>query len=370
MKVASLFKIRCSSACSSLRALHWVHEVVDVLALCSLLVPKGMALICVFVMLANVRVGVGTRHACKCVVDISMVRLVRRNLLEYFEHVCIFAQTPVSLRNLRSRHGAPRCVQLSPRRAHDVNHVTVSHDCHLFDVANRAVCDAGGQNVHRSEDRRKTELSDEDYGARHRTGRERLHEREKVHPLVLCFFQKRVNPAVVAVHVTKRAEVAMLRRDHSRHAGDALQEDQAKGDRVRRRICGAVAGDFVEHPIHSLEGGVDDSLGECLGLVPRLGGEHLVKLLFRPHMVVRGVHPLSFGDHTLDALRHSQRVRTRRVAEVGAHRALAWKSWSAEGAQAHDCAAARYSIRASGRSQHQGGEAERCSLRSLFPGCP
>ena len=55
----------------------------------------------------DVRIDVVARHACKGVVDVSMVCLVDSNLLDHVEKVGVIGKSPISLGNLRCRQVTP-----------------------------------------------------------------------------------------------------------------------------------------------------------------------------------------------------------------------------------------------------------------------
>mmetsp|Transcript_60163 Transcript_60163/g.137997 ORF Transcript_60163/g.137997 Transcript_60163/m.137997 type:complete len:272 (-) Transcript_60163:21-836(-) len=236
-----------------------------------------------------------------------MVRLVQCDLLHHVKESRRWPHPPVVERNRRHLLIRPRRVQLRSRRAHQLDDVRVGVDRHLLDVADGAVRGARGEDVQGDEEARPPELQavhDGTLRGRHLKG---IDEREEVHPLILRLLEERMDPSVIARHGAQRREVAVLGRDHAGHAGDGLEEEEARDDALWGRVRRVVAGELVERPVGAVNGARDHFLREQLRLVPRLRLEPEVDLGGRPHVVDGRIHPL---------LLHAQRVRVRRVAEV------------------------------------------------------
>ena len=63
----------------------------------------------------------------------------------------------------------------------------------------------------------------------------------------------RVDPAVITLKSSQRAEMPVLRCDHTWHASHGLKENQTEGNGVCRGVCCLVSGDEVEGPIGELQ---------------------------------------------------------------------------------------------------------------------
>ena len=79
--------------------------------------------------------------------------------------------------------------------------------------------------IRQTEHSREHDLRGGHRPSQNRTGIAELQKRHQMHPLVLGFFQQRVDPPVVPLHASQRLQMTDHGRGESRHAGDRFQED-------------------------------------------------------------------------------------------------------------------------------------------------
>lgn len=97
----------------------------------------------------------------------------------------------------------------------------------FLEIADEAVHNTGVQKVGHEEGVEEDALRTNDHELHEPAGLAHLHEREEMHSLVVALFEECLDPAVVALHPAKTAEVTEHTADHARDAGNAFEEDES-----------------------------------------------------------------------------------------------------------------------------------------------
>jgi hypothetical protein len=87
---------------------------------------------------------------------------------------------------------------------------------------------------------------------------------------------------VIASHVAQRLEVAHAARNHARHAGDRLEDQEPVLAAGRRRVFLRVARHEVEGVVGAADGRPEHPVEHALGLVLWLLAQLLLQLLLGP----------------------------------------------------------------------------------------
>lgn len=183
-------------------------------------------------------------HACECVIHVAVTRFISSNHFNDISHRGSFGQLPVFQCHVGD---LAACKVRQSASVNVMKQMCVGSDGLLFQVTHETMADLGRQQIGEEKQIEEHALSTQDGQSEDRAALTYLHEREQVHPLVLGFFEERVDPTIVPFHSPQTFHVSEHSCYHPGNPGNGFQK-QAPADPVflRHVLVGLVPCETIE----------------------------------------------------------------------------------------------------------------------------